>query len=76
MSYLDTPTIIKMKVKISLKLFFLFQELMEDLKERLAKGEEVDLNLLFNSTALNVLWRLLTGKTIDRKDPVAVRIII
>ena len=49
---------------------------MDDLKERFAKGEEVDLNLLFNSTALNVLWRLLTGKTIDRKDPVAVRIII
>ncbi len=40
-----------------------------DLKRRAASGEEeVEVNFLFNSTSLSVLWRIVTGRGVDRND--------
>ncbi len=45
------------------------QDLSDDIRKRVNSGEEIEVNLLFNSMTLNVLWRIVNGKGIDRDDP-------
>jgi len=44
-----------------------FALLAEDLKKN-GVMKEVETAQLFNFTSLNVLWKIVTGKTVDRND--------
>ncbi len=43
-----------------------FQDIVELLKKK--KGEETEVNFLFNSASLSVIWRIVTGRGVDREN--------
>ena len=45
------------------------KEMIQDLKERSKESEEVDILQVFNLPIINSLWKIITGKRLDMKNP-------
>ena len=45
------------------------KEMLQDLKDRLKESEQVDILQVFNLPIINSLWKIITGKRLDMKNP-------
>ena len=45
------------------------KEMLQDLKDRLKEREQVDILQVFNLPIINSLWKIITGKRLDMKNP-------
>ena len=45
------------------------KEMLQDLKDRLKESDQVNILQVFNLPIINSLWKIITGKRLDMKNP-------